>query len=126
MSFRLPLEFWAELQEKHGIKTGNEVADFFKKLYDQTFCPIVGVPTLDRQPEKSEKKSTKDTPEPEKKRGLSDKFSNIKFVKPTPDSYDGERLPINTIDEMGQFPKIPPPGLTGIDLTIWKRENGIK
>lgn len=67
MSFRLPLDFWVELQEKHGLKTGNEVADFLKKLYDQTFCPIVGVPTNERQaPQNGKKvgrKSTVDLPE---------------------------------------------------------------
>jgi hypothetical protein len=49
MSFRFSVEFWEILQQKHGLKTGNDAANFFQKLYEQTFCPIAGVPTMERQ-----------------------------------------------------------------------------
>lgn len=128
MTFRFPMVFWAMLKEKHGLKTGNDAANFFQKLYEQTFCPIAGVPTHERQTpqigEKSEIKSTNvqkkiatADQKPEKKRGLSDKFANAKLHIET----EPEVKPV----VKGEKP-VPPKDLKGIDLSIWKRENGIK
>lgn len=125
---RFPQSFVDEIKKERKIVKGQQIADFLVKMYDQTFHPIVANPVMERnRVEKPDDnipgKIGKDVPlkgkiVAEKKRGLSDKFANAKLIVET------ENVPRGTSPVKRGL--TPPPGLTGIDLRIWKEENGIK
>jgi hypothetical protein len=133
---RFPQSFVGEMEKERKIMKGQDIADFLVKLYDQTFHLIVGNPVIERNTPmgrmgilnlRPEGGVEKEVPQnvsrgtlpvkPEKKRGLSDKFANAKLSIETEEVQKvvvkGEKL-------------TPPAHLKGIDLTIWKRENGVK
>lgn len=103
-----------KIMATENLATPQAVVNFLVKWYEQTKWPITVAPTIERwEPQTGEAPAKKQiivekstAPKPEKNRKLSDKFANVRT----------DKIDSNT----------PPLGLTGIDLTIWKRENGIK
>lgn len=128
-TIRFPKTFLEEIKKIRGLEKGQPIADFLVDMYNQTFHPIVANPIMERN-SRAEKpndnvpgKIGKDLPT-EKKRGLSDKFANAKkdVLIQQGDLVDDTGAP-----SVGQKKTlVPPKDLKGIDLTIWKRENGIK
>ena len=122
MSIRFNLPFWEMLQQKHGIKTATDAADFFEKLYDKAFNPIPGNPVMERNI----------LPGITLKRDDSIPPGEIHIKNVPRETFHGKltRKQMAKIDEQGQMPPIlpektqlePPPGLKGIELRIWQEE----
>lgn len=129
VSVRFDTDFFEKLKKERGVKTAQQAVDFFQKWYEQTFHPIAGNPVFDKNVERqrnaiAETKDVRQYP------------FTAKDVVPQKNVPRETKMDLSVIEDDKQTTDLvkellPPPGLKGIELTMWKaqqrdRENEAK